>query len=53
VNATGYKLLGFAVWKGARWYLARRLNLRRLAAKAAIALGALVALVVIVRRLAA
>jgi hypothetical protein len=25
-----YKALGFAVWKGARWYVARRLPSRRL-----------------------
>jgi hypothetical protein len=22
----GYKLLGFAVWKGAKWYLGRRIG---------------------------
>jgi hypothetical protein len=22
----GYKLLGFAVWRGAKWYLARRVG---------------------------
>jgi hypothetical protein len=25
----GYKLLGFAVWKGARWYVRRRVNMRK------------------------
>jgi hypothetical protein len=25
VNGNGYKLLGFAVWRGARWYVRRRL----------------------------
>lgn len=25
----GYKLLGFVVWKGARMYLRRRVNLRK------------------------
>jgi hypothetical protein len=25
VNGNGYKLLGFAVWRGAKWYVRRRL----------------------------
>jgi hypothetical protein len=25
----GYKLLGFVVWKAARWYLRRRVNTRK------------------------
>lgn len=24
MNSTGYKLLGYAVWHGGRWYLRRR-----------------------------
>jgi hypothetical protein len=36
----GYKLLGFVVWKGAKWYLGRRVGPRP-KAKAAIAGGAL------------
>jgi hypothetical protein len=35
VSATGYRLLGFAVWQGGKWYLRRRLPSRR-----AIVLGA-------------
>ncbi len=27
----GYKLLGMAVWRGAKWYLRRRVNTRKLA----------------------
>jgi hypothetical protein len=27
--STGYKLLGFTVWHGARWYLRRRVRPRR------------------------
>lgn len=29
VNGTGYRLLGFAVWQGGKWYLRRRLPSRR------------------------
>jgi hypothetical protein len=29
MGSTGYKLLGFAVWHGGRWYLRRRLTPRR------------------------
>ena len=25
MNSTGYKLLGFAVWHGGKWYLRRQL----------------------------
>jgi hypothetical protein len=25
MNGTGYKLLGFVVWRGAKWYARRRL----------------------------
>ncbi|MFL5845044.1 MAG: hypothetical protein ACJ762_10150 [Solirubrobacteraceae bacterium] len=27
----GYKLLGFTVWKGAKWYLRRRVDGRKVA----------------------
>jgi hypothetical protein len=36
----GYKLLGFVVWKGAKWYLGRRVGPKP-GMKAAIAGGAL------------
>ena len=39
-----YKLLGFAVWKGARWYLGRRFG--HLVPSRRIATGALVVTVV-------
>lgn len=26
MNGTGYKLLGFVVWRGARWYVRRRVR---------------------------
>jgi hypothetical protein len=38
----GYKILGFAVWKGAKWYLGRRYPKAR-----PVALGAVVALTVV------
>ncbi|HEX3510813.1 MAG TPA: hypothetical protein VHT27_06905 [Solirubrobacteraceae bacterium] len=45
MSSSGYKLLGYAVWHGARWYLRRRFSPRRaLAARllggAALAAGA-------------
>jgi len=40
VNRLGYQALGFAVWKGARWYLRRRYGEapRRIAAATAVVL---------------
>jgi hypothetical protein len=38
-----YKLLGFAVWKGARWYLRRRYSEASRKLFAAAVVGALVA----------
>jgi hypothetical protein len=34
-----YKALGFAVWKGAKWYLGRKLPPRKLLLGGALALG--------------
>ena len=34
-----YKALGFAVWKGAKWYVGRKLPSRRLLAGGALALA--------------
>ncbi|MEA2256774.1 MAG: hypothetical protein QOG35_2819 [Solirubrobacteraceae bacterium] len=34
-----YKALGFAVWKGAKWYVGRRLPPRKLIVGGAVALG--------------
>jgi len=45
VNGNGYKLLGFVVWRGARWYVRRKLPSAR--ATAAGALGALAMLAVV------
>jgi len=45
MNGNGYKLLGFVVWRGARWYVRRKLPSAR--ATAAGALGALALLGVV------
>jgi hypothetical protein len=37
VNGTGYKLLGYAVWRGGKWYLRRRLPSARTSAAAGVA----------------
>jgi hypothetical protein len=52
MNATGYKLLGFAVWNGGKWYLRRRVAVRRLALKGALAAGGLVGLALLAKRAA-
>jgi len=40
MSGTFYKAFGFAVWKGARWYLRRRMGFGRRAAGMAAGLGA-------------
>jgi hypothetical protein len=49
VNGTGYRLLGYAVWHGGKWYLRQKLpSARKLAlttAAAGVALGVAAALV--------
>jgi hypothetical protein len=37
MSGNGYKLLGYVVWRGAKWYLRRRLPSAR---KVALAVGA-------------
>lgn len=43
MGSTGYKVLGFAVWQGAKWYLRRRYGRlvpsRRVAAAGLVAAG--------------
>jgi hypothetical protein len=52
MNGTGYKILGYAVWHGGKWYAARRLPSSRVALVSAVSLlGALSAATVLVRRL--
>ena len=52
MSGTGYKLLGFAVWNGGRWYLRRRVAVRRVALKGLVAAGVLAGAAVLARRLA-
>lgn len=52
VSGTGYKVLGFAVWNGGKWYLRRRVPVRRVAVKGLLVAGGLVGAVVVARRLA-
>jgi hypothetical protein len=54
VNGNGYKLLGYAVWHGGKWYLRRRLPSPRASAAVGIAsLSVLAAAVLLARRLLA
>jgi hypothetical protein len=54
MSSTGYKLLGFSVWHGARWYLRRRIKPRRSTlARTLVGGTALLAGAAFVRRLSA
>ena len=51
MNATGYKVVGYLIWKGGKWYLRRRLPpARTLALGGVAAAGALTAAVLLARR---
>jgi hypothetical protein len=51
MNATGYKVLGYLLWKGGKWYLRRRLPpARTLALGGLAAAGATTAIVLLARR---
>jgi hypothetical protein len=51
---SGYRLLGYVVWRAGKWYLRRRLPSRRVAAVAALGLiGAAAGAAVLVRRASA
>lgn len=52
MSGTGYKLLGFAVWNGGRWYVRRRVSPRRVALKSLAAVGGLAGAAVLARRVA-
>jgi hypothetical protein len=53
MNGTAYKLLGYTVWHGGKWYLRRRLpSPRAIALSGLAAAGALSAVAVIGRRVA-
>ncbi|HKH78442.1 MAG TPA: hypothetical protein VK272_11345 [Solirubrobacteraceae bacterium] len=54
MNGSGYRLLGYLVWHGGKWYLRRRLpSKRRLALGGLAAATSLIAVAVLARRLAA
>ncbi|MFI4977771.1 MAG: hypothetical protein ACHP93_05985 [Solirubrobacterales bacterium] len=51
MNGNGYKLLGYVVWHGGKWYLRRRLpSTRVLAAAALVVLTGTAAAVLLARR---
>jgi hypothetical protein len=51
MGGTAYKLLGYAVWRGGRWYLRKRLPSRRRLGVPGLAVGAgLAAAVVAIAR---
>jgi len=50
VNQNGYKLLGFLVWRGGKWYLRRRLPSTRTVALAGFAGLSLVAVAALLAR---
>jgi hypothetical protein len=53
VSGNAYKLLGYAVWHGGKWYVRRRLPSGRVSAVAgAAAVSAVAAAVLIARRIA-
>ena len=52
MNGNGYKLLGFVVWRGFKWYARRRLPSAQTAAAGTLGvLAAIVLAVVLARRL--
>jgi hypothetical protein len=53
VNGNGYKLLGFVVWRGARWYVRRKLPSARATAAGALGALAMLAVVALIARRAA
>jgi len=54
MSGTGYRILGYAVWRGGKWYLRQRLPSRRSLALAGLATaGTLGATVVVLRRASA
>jgi hypothetical protein len=54
MNGNGYKLLGFLVWRGGKWYAQRKLPSRRVSAAAALGtLSAVGVAALVVRRVSA
>lgn len=52
MSGTGYKLLGFVVWQGGKWYVRRRVPARRLLAIGVLGAGAVALSAVLLRRAA-
>jgi hypothetical protein len=53
VGGNGYKIIGYVVWKGGKWYLRKRLpSARRVALIGAGAAGGLIAATALAKRLA-
>lgn len=53
MSSNGYKLLGYAVWRGGKWYLRQRLpSARTVAVRGGAACSAVIAAVLIARRVA-
>jgi hypothetical protein len=52
MRGNGYKLLGYVVWHGGKWYLRRRLPSARVLATAAVAVTGAAAVALLVRRTA-
>jgi hypothetical protein len=51
VSANGYRIVGYLVWKGGKWYLRQRLPpARTLALRGVLAGGALIAITFAARR---
>jgi hypothetical protein len=52
MNSNGYRLLGYVVWQGGKWYLRRRVPIRKLALSGLLGAGVLGAGAVLAKRLA-
>jgi hypothetical protein len=51
MSSNAYRLVGYVVWKGGKWYLRQRLPpVRALALRGALAGGALTAVALVARR---
>ncbi len=53
MNGTGYRILGYAVWHGGKWYLRQRLRRARKVALTIAAAGVVLGLAALVARRAA
>ncbi len=54
MSSNAYRLLGFAVWRGGRWYLRRRLpSTRKMVISGVGGVSALSAAIILIRRISA